>query len=49
MLPGDFPPLSTVQGYFYAWRNTGLLQAMNHILVMATRELGERRPRLRPG
>ena len=39
MLPGDFPPLSTVQGYFYAWRNTGLLQAMNHILVMATREL----------
>jgi hypothetical protein len=39
MLPGDFPPLSTVQGYFYAWRNTGLLQAMNHILVMATHEL----------
>ena len=39
MLPGDFPPLSTVQRYFYAWRNTGLLQAMNHILVMATREL----------
>ncbi len=22
-LPKDFPPYSTVQGYFYAWRDTG--------------------------
>ena len=25
-LPGDFPPRSTVQGYFYTWRDTGLWQ-----------------------
>lgn len=25
MLPKDFPPLSTVQRYFYAWRSSGLL------------------------
>src|SRR6185503_15412232 len=23
-LPREFPPYSTVQGYFYAWRDTGL-------------------------
>ena len=23
MLPKDFPPLSTVQGYFYTWRDMG--------------------------
>ena len=22
-LPSDFPPYQTVQGYFYAWRDTG--------------------------
>jgi len=39
MLPKDFPPLSTVQRYFYAWRDMGLWQTMNHILVMAAREI----------
>ena len=39
MLPKDFPPLSTVQGYFYDWRNMGLWQSINHLLVMADREL----------
>ena len=39
MLPKDFPPLSTVQGYFYDWRNMGLWQSINHLLVMAAREL----------
>jgi putative transposase len=24
MLPGDFPPVSTVRGYFYTWREMGL-------------------------
>ena len=38
MLPKDFPPLSTVQGYFYDWRNMGLWQSINHLLVMAARE-----------
>lgn len=39
MLPKDFPPMSTVQGYFYAWRDGGLWTTINHLLVMATREL----------
>ncbi len=25
MLPNDFPPVSTVRSYFYAWRDGGLL------------------------
>src|SRR5918996_1760956 len=39
MPPRNFPPLSTVQGYFYAWRDMGLWQAINHLLVMTAREL----------
>ena len=39
MLPKDFPPVSTVQGYFYAWRDSFLWQSINHLLVMSTREL----------
>lgn len=38
MLPKCFPPVSTVRGYFYAWRNSGLLVAINHILVMTARK-----------
>ena len=38
MLPKDFPPYSTVQGYFYTWRDNGLWQSINHHLVMAARE-----------
>ena len=38
MLPKDFPPLSTVQRYFYAWRDSGLLCAINQLLVMTARE-----------
>jgi transposase len=34
MLPKDFPPLSTVQRYFYAWRNAGLWKTINHFLLM---------------
>lgn len=39
MLPGDFPPVSTVRGYFYAWRDSGLLATINQFLVMAAREI----------
>ena len=39
MLPNDFPPPSTVQRYFYDWRDSGLLRTMNHHLVVAAREL----------
>ncbi len=38
MLPKDFPPYSTVQGYFYRWRDDGTWSVMNHHLVMAERE-----------
>ena len=37
-IPKDFPPYSTVQGYFYAWSHGGLLAQINHVLVMALRE-----------
>jgi len=37
MLPNDFPPVSTVRGYFYAWRNNGLLDEINRKLVKAGR------------
>ena len=42
MLPKDFPPRSTVQRYFYAWRDQGIWQAINHHLVMAAREEEDR-------
>lgn len=38
LLPKDFPPRSTVQGYFYRWRADGTLWRINHALVMAARE-----------
>ena len=38
-LPTDFPPMTTVQGYFYAWRDLGLFTAINHVLTMSAREL----------
>jgi len=37
-LPKDFPPYSTVQGYFYRWAQDGTLARINHVLVMAARE-----------
>ena len=49
MLPKDFPPVSTVRGYFYAWRDAGLWQTINHLLVMSTRELEGREASPRAG
>lgn len=37
MLPKCFPAISTVRGYFYAWRDSGLLATINHLLVMVAR------------
>ena len=37
MLPKDFPPRSTVQRYFYAWREDEVWLSINHMLVMRTR------------
>ena len=36
-LPKEFPPYSTVQGYFYAWSRDGIFASLNHALVMASR------------
>lgn len=38
-LPKDLPPYSTVQRYFYDWRDSGLLQTIRFALAMETREL----------
>ena len=38
MLPKDFPPKSTVQEYFYAWRTDATLNRINHELLMRARE-----------
>ena len=42
MLPKDFPPYSTVQGYFYAWMQDATLLRINHALVMRAREAAGR-------
>jgi len=39
MLPKCFAPVSTVRRYFYAWRDTGLFDAINMVLVMNLREI----------
>jgi len=42
MLPKDFPPYSTVQRYFYRWRDTGTWERINHALLMQAREAAGR-------
>jgi transposase len=37
-LPREFPPYSTVQGYFYAWRDTGRWQEIVTMLVERARQ-----------
>ena len=37
-LPADFPPRSTVQGYFYRWRDDGTWRWLNARLVMQARQ-----------
>ena len=37
-LPKDFPPYSTVQGYFYEWSRDGRFFTINHALVTISRE-----------
>lgn len=36
-LPAQFPPFTTVQSYFYAWRDSGLLDRIVRALVRQTR------------
>lgn len=49
MLPKDFPPVSTVQGCFCAWRNDGLLEDLNRRLVGIARLSPGRTARPRAG
>jgi transposase len=37
LLPKDFPPYSTVRHYFYDWRDSGLIVAINEALTVASR------------
>ncbi|MFS8036740.1 IS5 family transposase [Xanthobacter sp. AM11] len=39
LLPRDFPPFTTVQRYFYDWRDRGLLKTISFHLVAAAREM----------
>src|SRR5215831_13078007 len=38
MLPKEFPPFTTVQGYFYDWRDNGLFENINFHLLLQARE-----------
>ena len=38
LLAREFPPRTTVYGWFALWRDTGLFETLNHRLVMADRE-----------
>ena len=42
MLPKDFPPFTTVQGYFYDWRDNGLFARINFELLLEAREAAGR-------
>ncbi len=42
LLPKEFPPFTTVQRYFYAWRDSGTWQTINHALLMSVREAAGR-------
>jgi transposase len=44
MLPKDFPAFTTVQGYFYDWRDNGLFENINFALLMQAREAAGREP-----
>src|ERR1700754_166337 len=44
-LPSEFPPYSRVQGYFYAWRDTGRWHRIVRALVRQARQKLGRKPR----
>lgn len=43
-LPREFPPRSTVQRYFYGWRDQGLWERLNRVLVEQARQALGREP-----
>ena len=38
LLPTEFPPYTTVQRFFYGWRDDGTWRRINHHLLLAARE-----------
>jgi transposase len=42
MLPKEFPPFTTVQGYFYDWRDNDLFETINFHLLLQAREAAGR-------
>jgi len=42
LLPREFPPFTTVQNYFYSWRNSGTLERLNFELLLEAREAAGR-------
>jgi len=44
LLPKDFPPFTTVQGYFYDWRDQGFFERINFELLLQAREAAGREP-----
>src|ERR1700730_7877075 len=49
MLPKAFPPFTTVQGYFYDWRDDGLFEKINFELLLQAREAAGRAARQSAG
>jgi transposase len=43
-LPREFPPYTTVQHYFYGWRDGGVLERINFELLLHAREAAGREP-----
>ena len=43
LLPKEFPPYTTVQRYFYTWRDGSVWQTINHVLLMEVREAAGRK------
>ena len=43
-LPREFPPYRTVQHYFCAWRDSGVLERINFELLLQAREAAQREP-----
>jgi putative transposase len=43
-LPKDFPPFTTVQHYFYDWRDRNIWRKINRVLVERTRRAVGRKP-----
>jgi transposase len=44
LLPKDFPPFTTVQGYFYDWRDDGVFEKINFALLLQARQAAGREP-----